>query len=141
LRWLEGELVDSDEAKRAALAETARRYQSELSRCQGRLNLLYEDRLDGRIHLHTYDRKAQEYHQQEAQLRSKIDEIEATAAQAREDRVDLAMLIRDVGNMFRDQSAPEQRRLLHLVLQEASWKGGVLRMSLREPFAMLSDSR
>jgi len=141
LRWLEGELIDSDKGERTALAERAGRYQGELSRCQGRLNLLYEDRLDGRIDLHTYDRKAQEYRQQEAQLRSKIDEIEATAAQAREDRVDLAMLVGDVGNMFRDQSATEQRRLLHLVLLEASWKGGVLRMSLREPFAMLSDSR
>jgi hypothetical protein len=28
----------------------------------------------------------------------------------------------------------EQRKLLHLPLEKASWKGGELRMSLREPF-------
>ena len=38
---------------------------------------------------------------------------------------------------FPDASGAEQRQLLRLVLKEASWKGGELRMSLREPFEKL----
>jgi DNA invertase Pin-like site-specific DNA recombinase len=141
LRWLETELVDTDEAKRAALSQTVRRYQSELMRCQGRLNLLYEDRLDGRIDLETYDRKAEENREQEAQLRLKIDEVQAAAARDAADRVDLAMLVKEVGNLFRNQSEAEERKMLHVLLQEASWKAGVLQMSLREPFATLCNPR
>ena len=38
---------------------------------------------------------------------------------------------------FLQQPAAEQRRLLHLLLKDASWKAGELRMSLREPFEQL----
>ena len=110
-------------------------------RCQGRLNLLYEDRLDGRIDLETYDRKAEENREQEAQLRLKIDEVQAAAARDAADRVDLAMLVKEVGNLFQNQSEAEERKMLQVLLQEASWKAGVLQMSLREPFATLCNPR
>ena len=136
-QWLDEELADSDKVKRATWEEAVRRYRSELSRCQGRLNLLYEDRLEGRIDLETYDRKAQENRDQEAQLRLKIDEIQAAATQPPADCVDLATLVRNVGFVLLNQSATEQRKMLQVLLLEASWKAGGLRISLREPFAML----
>jgi hypothetical protein len=34
-------------------------------------------------------------------------------------------------DLFAQQTASEQRKLLMLVLKSASWKGGELRMSLR----------
>jgi hypothetical protein len=37
-----------------------RRHEAQLDRLGGRLDILYEDRLDGRIDPSTYDRKAQE---------------------------------------------------------------------------------
>jgi len=39
--------------------------------------------------------------------------------------------------LFLAQPVAEQRRLLHLVLRKGTWKGGELRMSLREPFEQL----
>jgi hypothetical protein len=42
--------------------------------------------------------------------------------------------------LFLQQPAAEQRRLLHVVLQQATWKSGELRMSLRGPFQQLQLS-
>ena len=44
------------------------------------------------------------------------------------------------GEMFVKQPAAEQRKLLHLVVKEAAWKGGALQVSLREPFAALDSA-
>lgn len=41
-------------------------------------------------------------------------------------------------DLFLEQVSPEQRRLLHLLVEEASWKGGELRMLLREPFERIT---
>jgi site-specific DNA recombinase len=49
LEWLQEELVASDLTERAAREQALRREQTELERLQSRLDVLYEDRLDGRI--------------------------------------------------------------------------------------------
>ena len=54
--------------------------------------------------------------------------------------VDLMELASKAADLFLEQNGAEQRKLLHLVLQEASWKGGELRMCLREPFENLTLS-
>ena len=48
--------------------------------------------------------------------------------------LDIMALTSKAAELFLQQSAAEQRRLLHLVLREATWKAGELRISLREPF-------
>ena len=44
--------------------------------------------------------------------------------------VDLVRLTSRAADLFVEQDGAEQRKLLHLVLKEACWKGGELRMSL-----------
>ena len=40
-------------------------------------------------------------------------------------------------SLFLEQTGVEQRKFLRLLLEEASWSGGELRMSLQEPFEKL----
>jgi hypothetical protein len=58
LQWLEGKLVTSDQTEQAAREQALRRQQAEVERLQARLDVLYEDRLDGRIDAGVYDQKA-----------------------------------------------------------------------------------
>ena len=58
LDWLQEEFVAGDLSERAANEQALRRDQAELDRLQNRLDVLYDDRLDGRIDASTYDRKA-----------------------------------------------------------------------------------
>jgi site-specific DNA recombinase len=143
LDWLQEELVASDLSEHGAREQALRRDQAELDRVQNRLDVLYEDRLDGRIDAGTYDRKAGEMRQQQDRLRRRLAEVPSLphVSQA----VDLMAITAKTADLFLKQPGVEQRKLLRLVLSGATWKGGELRMSFREPFAQLrlsnSESR
>ncbi len=137
LAWMQSELVVSDRTEEAARAQTARRQQMELERLQARMDVLYDDRLDGRIDAATYDKKAGEIREQQEQIRQKIRTIEAMTLPSASEADDLMMLTSKAADLYVAQTGAEQRKLLHLVLKEASWKGGELRMLLREPFQEL----
>ena len=77
LDWLQEELVASDISERAAREQALRRDQAERDRLQDRLDVLYEDRLDGRIDAATYDRKAAEVRQQQDRVRRRLAEVPA----------------------------------------------------------------
>jgi site-specific DNA recombinase len=63
IEWLRDELVSGDLTEQAAREQALRRYQADLARLQRRLDVLYEDRLDGRIDATRYDQKAGEIHE------------------------------------------------------------------------------
>ena len=135
--WLKSELIESDKTEQAARVQAVRRQQTELERLQARIEVLYEDRLDGRIDAATYDKKSGEISEQQEQIRQKIRRAEVTVLPAAAEAVDLMTLTSRAADLFVEQAGEEQRKLLHLVLQEATWKGGELRMSLRAPFEEL----
>ena len=72
LAWLRSELVASDQTERAVREQALRKCQTELQRTQARLDVLYDDRLDGRIDTTTYDKKATETREQQDRLRQKV---------------------------------------------------------------------
>jgi len=131
------EVVASDQAEAAGREHTFRRYQSELQRLQSRLDVLYEDRLDRRIDGDTYDEKAGNIRKQQQQIRLKMRLAEAPVLLPTNQAIDLLAMMSRAAELFVHQSSTHQRQLLRLVLQEASWKMGELRMSLREPFQQL----
>ena len=140
LAWMQSELVVPDQTEQAAREQTARRQQMELERLQARMEMLYDDRLDGRIDAATYDKKAGEIREQQEQIRQKIRTADAKLLPSAREAVDLMMATVKAADRFAKQSGSEQRKLLQLVVKEASWKGGELRMLLREPFQELGLS-
>ena len=84
-----------------------------------------------------YDQKAGEMREQQEQIRQQIRTAEAMMIPPASEAVDLITLASKAADLFVAQTAGEQRKLLHLVLKEASWKAGELRMLLREPFQEL----
>jgi hypothetical protein len=101
------------------------------------LDLLYEDRLEGRISAAEYDQKEGAAREHQQRLRHKIQSIRATDLEPTGHAVDLMALASRAADLFLDQPASEQRKLLRLVVQEAFWKDEQLRMSFREPFEKL----
>jgi site-specific DNA recombinase len=135
LNWLQEELMASDVSARAAREQARRRAVAELDRLQSRLDVLYDDRLDGRIDAGTYDRKAGEIRRQQDHLRCR--EGEAPEMPSIGQAVDLIAITAKAADLFLEQTGVEQRKLLRLVLNGATWQGGELRMSFREPFSQL----
>ena len=130
---LSSELRGSEERGRLERAQTIRAHQAEWDRAQARLDVLYEDRLDGRIDANIYDRKAREIREEQMQIQQRIRSAHALTRPSMSDAIDLMNRTSRAAEEFPGH-AEEGRRLLQLVMKEASWKGGELRMSLREPF-------
>jgi site-specific DNA recombinase len=137
LDWLQQQLVASDVSQHAAGEQTVRRDQAEVKRLQDRLEVLYDDRLDARIDASTYDKKAGEIRQQQDRVRLRLAKAQSAALPSVSQAVDLIALTAQAADLFLKQPAVEQRKLLRLVLEAATWKGGELRMSFREPFSQL----
>jgi hypothetical protein len=121
------ELVTSDVAEQAARAQTIRRHQIELERLQARLDILYEDRLDGRIDASKYDLKAEETRGQQHRVQINITQCQSADLAPAAAAVDLISLTSKAAELFERQCAIEQRRLLRLVVQAAIWQEGELR--------------
>jgi hypothetical protein len=67
----------------------------------------------------------------------RIRDVEASKLPEVRDAVDLMALASKAADLFVAQTGAEQQKLLRLVLDQASWKAGELRLSFREPFEQL----
>lgn len=114
-----------------------RRAQNDLERLEARLTVLYEDRLDGRISPEFFDQKAAEVREQLERPRLKLAEYRKTQLAPVPEALDMVVLTSRASELFLDQAASEQRKLLELVTQDARWQDGELRMTFREPFKQL----
>lgn len=140
LDWLHDELTNKDTNEQGAREERIKRLENERSRCNARLSTLYDDRLEKRITSTLYDEKA---HAIQAQL----DKIEQQLATARDNTavpltaaLDLVRLTSNACHAFREQNEEEQRKLLTMLIKEATWKDDRLQTSLLEPFEQLRRS-
>jgi len=100
LQWLQEELVASDMSERAGREQTLRRDQAELDRIQSRLDVLYDDRLDGRIDAGTYDKKAGEIRQQKDRLHRRLAEAQPALLPPLSQAIDLMALTAKTADLF-----------------------------------------
>ena len=123
--------------ERQARAQMVRRHEGELNRLQSRLDVLYEDRLDGRIDASTYDKKAEEIRGDQQRIRRKMLECQSAESAPAAQAVELISAISKAAELFEGHRAREQRRMLRRVVREATWQDRELRMCFREPFDRL----
>jgi site-specific DNA recombinase len=137
INWLQHELVADDLREQQAREQAMRRHEAQLDRLGGRLDILYEDRLDGRIDPSTYDRKAQEIRAEQWRVQTRITECRSATLPPAAEALDLMSFTSQAAELFQEQTGSEKRRLLRVVLGKATWQTGELRMCFREPFEQL----
>lgn len=140
LDWLAQELSSTEHTERDTRERTMKRQESERARIQHRLNTLYEDRLDGTITKTQYEEKASALRAQQADIERKLAETRESALVPLTTALDIACLTSNACKQFCEQNEVEQRRLLTMILKEATWKDGGLRTTLLEPFEQLRRS-
>ena len=136
LKWLGEELERSTGHEARVRQRTVKSWHDECDRLQGRLDAMYEDKLDGRITPHQYDLKAKENRSRQEALRTKIREYQAPAADLLAG-LNMMRLSSVACKEFQRQGSREQRKLLTLVVECATWKDGHLDVTLHEPFRTL----
>jgi len=89
LTWLQEELVASDCTERTAREQELRRQQRELERPQARLDVLNDDRRDGRIDAAIYDKRAKEVRDQQQRIRQRVSEAQGLVLTLATEALDL----------------------------------------------------
>ena len=140
LEWLGDAVLESDRSEQAARAESIKKLKSRYDQTGARIETMYIDKLDGRITQEFFDSQAATLRREQDGLLRKIQDIEKATPAPVDQAIDLLRLTSRAGDLFLQQSALEQRRLLQTVVAKAAWKEGALHASLFEPFEILRHS-
>jgi site-specific DNA recombinase len=139
LKWLDHELEFSVEQDERIQQRTIKSWQEEWDRMQARLDAMYEDKLDGRISSEQFDRKAKETRSKQQALRAKMSQHQTGSTDLRAG-FNMMRLTSIACREFERRNSREQRKLLELVIDGASWRGARLESTLHEPFRTLACS-
>jgi site-specific DNA recombinase len=140
LEWLGDAVVSSDRTEQAARGETIKKLQARHEQMEARIGTMYLDKLDGRITQEFFDKHAAIWRREQEGLVRKIQDIQKATPAPIDQAVDMLRLTSRTSELFLQQTAVEQRRLLQTVVEKATWKEGTLRTTLFEPFEILRHS-
>jgi hypothetical protein len=107
---------------------------------QTHLDTMYVDKLEGRITQEFFDRQADTWRREQNAILRRIHDIQTAAPAPIKEAIDGLSLTSRACELFLQQSAAEQRRLLQTLVKSATWQDGALRTSLFEPFEILRHS-
>jgi site-specific DNA recombinase len=110
------DLADEHNNEQVYYKTVAENTKREISRLKGRLEALYEDRLDGRISLEDYDKMAQKNKEESENLERKLVQVTTEDKSFTVDAAYLLKLSRNAGKLFESSKAPLKNRLLKIVL-------------------------
>jgi hypothetical protein len=101
---------------------------------------MYLDKLDGRISQEFFDKHSGIWRLEQDGLLRKIQDIQTATPAPIDQAIDMLRLTSRASELFLQQPAVEQRRLLQMVVEKAAWKDRALQTALFEPFEILRHS-
>jgi hypothetical protein len=102
---------------------------------QDLIDVMYMDKLDGRIGNEFFDAKAAEFRVAQCGLMRDIETHQNANQSYVEDGIRLLELAHQAAALFENQPPAEKRKLLDFVLPNCRWKDGQLEAEYRKPFA------
>ena len=140
LDWLSSDILAADQTQQAVRESATKKLLARGEQLERRIETMYLDKLDGRITQDFYDTQSSGCRSEQDGIRSKIQALQQNTPAPVEQAIDILRLTSRASELFLQQSATEQRRLLGTVLESAAWKGGSLQARLLEPFEILRHS-
>jgi site-specific DNA recombinase len=140
LEWLGSDVLASDQTEQAAHAQAIKKLQARHEQIQARIETMYMDKLDGRITQEFFDKQSAAWRVEQDGLQRKIQDVQKATLAPIDYAVDMLRLTSRASELFLQQTAAEQRRLLQVVVEKAAWQDGTLRTTLFEPFEILRHS-
>ena len=138
--WVREALHMSHEEQQRYHRDAVSRLQRQQAAIQKRVDVLYEDRLDGRIHVATYEQKANEMRAQQAHVLADIATHQRADKVYMEEGIALLELAGSALELYESQSASQQRRMLGFLCSNSEFRDGALTVTFRKPFDTLAES-
>ena len=108
--WISTALRESHSDQKQFRDESIAKLKEDHVRLQKRLDVMYEDRLDSRIHVSLFERKSAEYRQEQTRILAEIEGFGSADGQYVEAGIRLLELTRNMHRLFEKQQATEKRR-------------------------------
>jgi site-specific DNA recombinase len=140
LDWLAAAVLASDRTEQATREQAIKKLQARYNQIQTRIETMYLDKLDGRITQEFFDKQSITGRGEQDGLLRKIQDVQKATPAPIDQAIDTLRLTSRASELFVQQPAAEQRRLLQTVVEKAAWQDGSLRTTLFEPFEILRHS-
>ena len=138
LEWLKAALRSSHADERKYHDEAVARLQRDYTRLQSRLDVMYDDKLDGRIDASFFDRKASEIRLEQDRLTRTLQSHQNANQTYFEEGAALLELAARARELFEQQEPKDQRKLLNYLVSNCSWRDGRLSAEYRQPFDIVA---
>jgi site-specific DNA recombinase len=139
LDWVTKALRQSHKDEKRFHDQAIARLQSEQTQLQNRIGAMYIDKLDGRISVAFFDRKAAEWRAEQERVAGAIQDHQQANRSYLDAGIKLLELANRAHELFRKQEPAEKRELLKFVVSNSTWKDGKLAISFRQPFDLISE--
>ena len=116
------------------------RLQAEHDRLQQRLQVMYVDKLDGRIDHSFYTQMSEQWRLEQDNLMVELIRHREADRSYIDEGVRLIELAKSASRLFTKQQPYEQRRLLNFVLSNSTWQNGELHPTFRQPFDLIAQA-
>ena len=132
--------MNRDQMRTKELRETQKKVlRNKYETLERRKDILYEDRLDGRITVTEYDEKAKNITQQMHDLDDELVKLEQGSDGAEMTVSNLLKLAANVDELFKSSKPAVKNRILRLVVPNLKIQQKRLNFNLLEPLATLAD--
>jgi len=131
--------IKADHAQEIAYKESTHKSLSErYAKLQSRLDVLYNDRLDGTITPETWKKKQQEITSEQTDIRAQMERLKSEEAQYFDIWLNILDLARRAREIYQKRTSEEKRKLMSLIFSNMTLKDKKVSYSLVEPVAVLS---
>lgn len=138
--WIREALKDSHAEELAFHAAAIKRVQGQLDAVQRRMDVAYDDRLDGRISIDEYTARTNRWRQEQAGLRSELERHDQADQHFSDQGVALLELAGMAFDLYESQTPSQKRRLLDFLCSNSEYRSGTLHVEWRKPFDVLAES-
>lgn len=139
LAYVREALRSSHEDQRQHHVAALERLHKQYLALQQRVEVAYEDRLDGRISADLFERKSAEWRAEQGRIRREMARHEAADRVYIEEGLALLELSSRALELYDQQPTDERRRLLHFVLLNCTWRPDNLEVAWRKPFDKFAE--
>jgi site-specific DNA recombinase len=133
LEWLRTAVAESDLTARGA----RKQLRAEYDRLQARIEMMYLDRLDGRITAQYFDERSNAWREEQKGIEA---QMQTPALRSAAEAMEIMQSVSNACGTFADQPAQEQRAVASALMQKATWKAGKFELELKEPFQIWAHS-
>ncbi|MCK9265078.1 MAG: recombinase family protein [Deltaproteobacteria bacterium] len=141
LGWVTAALKESHTETKKYHTESMAKLQAQYEKLQGRLDAMYEDKLDGRIGQDFYDRKSTAWKKEQDEILRKLERYQNANRSYMDEGVKILELAQRAVILYEKQNDQEKRRIINFVCSNSIWKDGSLIPNYRQPFNILVEKK